>query len=126
MQHLQRALGVEADGDLGPKTLAAVANADPVALINAIRASRLRFLQGLKTWGTFGKGWMRRVDEVRDMSLKMAGTPQPSKVTPVLTPKVEHKKIEPGMTQNPNQPKHWLTPILNVLANIADYFGGKK
>lgn len=39
---------------------------------------------------------------------------------------VEHKKIEPGMTQNPNQPKHWLTHVLNALANIMDFFGGKK
>jgi hypothetical protein len=39
---------------------------------------------------------------------------------------VEHKPIEPGMTSNPNQPKHWLTHVLNALANILDYFRGKK
>lgn len=41
-------------------------------------------------------------------------------------PKSEHKPISPGMTQNPNQPKHWLTSVLAFFAAIADFFGGKK
>lgn len=40
--------------------------------------------------------------------------------------KPAHKAIKPGMTSNPNQPKHWLTQVLNALANILDFFGGKK
>ena len=45
----------------------------PVAqCINAICDERLHFLQGLKTWPTFGKGWSRRVTEVRAASLAMA------------------------------------------------------
>lgn len=40
-------------------------------------------------------------------------------------PKSEHKPITPGMTQNPNQPRHWLTPILNALANFSDLFTRK-
>jgi len=40
--------------------------------INAICDERLHFLQGLKTWPTFGKGWSRRVTEVRAASLAMA------------------------------------------------------
>lgn len=49
--------------------------------------------------------------------------PQPSPVTPVLGPKPSHKPITPGTTQNPNQPKHWITHLLNALAAI---FGAKK
>jgi len=56
-QHLQRIVGVTADGDIGPKTLAAVAKRDPGDLVNALCDSRLRFMRGLKTWPTFGKGW---------------------------------------------------------------------
>ena len=37
--------------------------------------------------------------------------------------KPAHKPITPGMTQNPNQPKHWLT---HVLAFLAAIFGGRK
>lgn len=42
-----------------------------------------------------------------------------------LTPPA-HKPTEPGMTSNPNPPKHWLTPVLNFLAAIADFLGGRK
>lgn len=74
-QHLQRILGVTADGHIGPKTLAAVAKRDPEDLIRALHASRLRFLRGLATWATFGKGWQRRVDEVLKEALEDADTP---------------------------------------------------
>lgn len=70
-KHLQMALGLPQDGDIGPKTLAALAKADPAQVIEAIFQSRMRFLRGLKTWGTFGKGWSRRVHEVRSTSLAM-------------------------------------------------------
>jgi lysozyme family protein len=33
---------------------------------------RLDFLQKLPTWGTFGKGWGRRVEEVKSIGLQMA------------------------------------------------------
>lgn len=63
---LQRALGVDDDGVVGPKTLAALAaypNKD--ALIDSICDQRLKFLQSLKTWPHFGKGWASRVAQVR-------------------------------------------------------------
>lgn len=41
--------------------------------IDAICDERMRFLKGLRTWGTFGKGWTRRVSEVRSKSNQMAG-----------------------------------------------------
>ncbi len=62
---LQTSAGVTADGAIGPKTLAAVNSLHPRALINEISARRLGFLQGLPTWWRFGKGWSRRVEEVR-------------------------------------------------------------
>lgn len=64
---LQRALGnVKVDGILGFATLAAVKNyPDHDALIEAICKRRMIFLQALKTWKTFGRGWTRRVNEVK-------------------------------------------------------------
>ncbi|KAJ0337307.1 hypothetical protein COL154_014312, partial [Colletotrichum chrysophilum] len=53
-------------------TLAAVAAKDPQALIRAIAARRLGFLHRLKTWRYFGKGWNRRVVQVRGMALMQA------------------------------------------------------
>ena len=47
------------------------------------------------------------------------GLPTPQK------PATDHKPITPGMTQNPNQPKHWLTHVLAALAAIVDLFKRK-
>ncbi|MFM2104915.1 MAG: hypothetical protein RL006_1082, partial [Chloroflexota bacterium] len=40
--------------------------ADPVATIDRICDLRLEFLRALPIWPTFGKGWSRRVEAVRD------------------------------------------------------------
>jgi lysozyme family protein len=45
---------------------------DAGQLIGAICDERLRFLKSLKTWSVFGKGWGRRVAEVRAAALAMA------------------------------------------------------
>ena len=63
---LQQAVGVDADGVIGPKTLAAVGGADARALLMRLLSVRLRFLTGLKTWPAFGKGWARRVADLME------------------------------------------------------------
>jgi lysozyme family protein len=75
VKFLQSSINVTADGGFGPATLAAVKKAeeDPTRLIEMYCAKRLEFLQSLKTFETFGKGWSRRVAEVKDEALKMLG-----------------------------------------------------
>lgn len=58
---LQRALGVSADGVIGPQTLDALSKADPLKVASSIIAQRIRFYTNLGTWSIFGKGWVRRV-----------------------------------------------------------------
>jgi lysozyme family protein len=64
---LQKAAGITpVDGKIGTQTLDAI-NAYVVryGTARAIRdynSDRLKFLRGLGTWSTFGKGWQRRVD----------------------------------------------------------------
>lgn len=58
---LQRALIVEPDGVIGPKTLAAVARIDPLILSNRLNAERLMAMTGMNTFSTYGRGWVRRV-----------------------------------------------------------------
>lgn len=70
---LQRALGVTADGVLGMVTLEAInrtGNHDN--LIARICDRRMAFLRALRTWGDFGKGWKRRVDDVEHVGKAMA------------------------------------------------------
>ena len=68
---LQACVGVEPDGGIGPKTLAAVAAFDPRELVEDYAKRRLSFLMDLPHWGTFGKGWSRRVAEVQSAATNM-------------------------------------------------------
>jgi len=75
-KYLQRIVGVTQDGVIGPQTLAAVAKHSPAKLITRLCDDRLAFLKGLSTWPTFGKGWSRRVEDVRHDALAMVGATQ--------------------------------------------------
>mgnify|MGYP003340755513 FL=1 len=72
---LQSMIGVEADGGIGPKTLAAleayVSHETLPRVIDQYQAKRLHYLQALPHWETFGKGWGRRVNEVLDEAMLM-------------------------------------------------------
>lgn len=61
---LQRALGVAADGVLGPVTLAAAQAANPDKLKARLLSQRLRFMAGLSNWPSFSRGWSRRVADL--------------------------------------------------------------
>jgi lysozyme family protein len=71
-KYLQEIAGVPADGIIGPKSLEAIQACDPEQTVDAICDMRLSFLQKLPTFGTFGKGWSRRVAEVKSKATSMA------------------------------------------------------
>lgn len=58
---LQRAVGVTADGAIGPQTLSATQARDPLKVVMLFNAERIDLYTSLATWGSFGKGWARRV-----------------------------------------------------------------
>ena len=70
---LQKAVGANPDGAIGPATLDAVASSNPREVATQICEIRLNFLQSLPTFGTFGKGWTRRVNEVEKVAFEMVG-----------------------------------------------------
>ena len=70
---LRRVLGLSAeDWRTSYAVLAALSQRDAKQIIGAICDERLRFLQSLKTWGVFGKGWGARVAEVKAFALQLA------------------------------------------------------
>ena len=69
---LQMVVNVSADGAIGPVTLKAVAAMPVDQLIEDYQAMRLEFLKNLSTWDTFGRGWGRRVAEVKEAALTFA------------------------------------------------------
>jgi lysozyme family protein len=79
---------------------------DASELVRAICDERLAFLKRLKTWDTFGKGWGRRVAEVKSYSLKLTGQPA----------------TEPKPPKPASQSKTIWASILAGLATIAETF----
>jgi lysozyme family protein len=70
---LRRVLRLPDDTSNIDEQVIMAANARPAAdLVKAICDERMRFLQGLRTWPVFGKGWGRRVNEVRSYGLNIA------------------------------------------------------
>lgn len=83
---LQAGLGVPQDGRIGPATLQAAELAGASMAIDRACDARLSWLRHLRTWGTFGKGWTRRVNDVRAAAKRMASdrpVPKPTPAQPV-------------------------------------------
>lgn len=86
--YLQTIVGAAPDGKIGPLTLAAVAKHNPATIINDLCSQRLAFLERLSTWPTFGRGWSRRVSEVRALAHQMATGKAEKPAKPVPAPSV--------------------------------------
>ena len=70
---LQQAVGVQADGQIGPVTLAAVGRLPVSQIICGYNGARLAFLASLGTWPDFGRGWANRIAH----NLTLAGNGKP-------------------------------------------------
>lgn len=70
---LQEALGVTADGYIGPQTLAAAhaTGLNIPQVIDAACDARMSFLQSLPGWAHDGKGWTNRVSSLRTVAKNM-------------------------------------------------------
>jgi uncharacterized protein (TIGR02594 family) len=77
---LQQALnrqgaGLDGDGEVGPLTLSACASTDVARAVNDFADIQERFLRGLKTFATFGRGWMNRLNNAKGKALAVASEP---------------------------------------------------
>ncbi len=81
---LQRLLGVSVDGKIGPDTLTAIHSMSPDRIIIGLCDNRFAWLEGLRTFSTFGRGWTRRVNEVKRDAVGLVNivkAPQPDDPT---------------------------------------------
>lgn len=69
VKYLQKIIGTKVDGIVGEKTLAELAKYRPEFIVAQLTEDRLEFLKGLKTWETFGNGWSKRVERVKNKAL---------------------------------------------------------
>jgi len=84
---LRQVLGInDASGRITRDIITLAAQKDAAPLIRAICAERLAFLQRLKTWPVFGRGWSRRVREVEVRALTMARALPSTAAPSVLAP----------------------------------------
>lgn len=75
--------GVNSGPARAKKWFAASAGGSAVQTVKAICAKRLGFVQSLKIWKTFGKGWSRRIADIeaKGVAWAMAATAAPPTVT---------------------------------------------
>lgn len=115
---LQRIVGATPDGKIGPATLAAVGLSDTRDVIRKLCDGRLMWLKTLSDWKTFGKGWERRVTDVKvkalGMALEAAGKPTDApKPVPAPTPLPEASEPVRG---------GWLALVMAILRAIFSAF----
>lgn len=74
---IQRLVGVNADGAMGPATIAAINKADPAKLHDALKEERRMFLQSLidrnPSQEVFREGWMARISKFPTMTVATVG-----------------------------------------------------
>ena len=69
---IQRALGVTADGAIGPATLAAIKATNGKVFLDKFSQAKRDFYIGLHN-PTYEKGWLARVNTVKDIATVMLG-----------------------------------------------------
>jgi lysozyme family protein len=70
---IQKALGVAADGSIGPATLKAIQDADGKKLMQKFSDAKTAFYKSLDNFPTYGKGWLKRVADVQTSASTMIG-----------------------------------------------------
>ena len=68
---IQKALGVTADGSIGPATMKAIQEAEGKDLLDKFSNSKEAFYKSLPTVQTYGKGWLKRVADVQTSASTM-------------------------------------------------------
>lgn len=69
---LQQSLGCVPDGIIGPRTRELISSSNTATLIAKFSETRREYYRALKTFSTFGKGWLNRVDHEEAQALNMA------------------------------------------------------
>jgi len=70
-KYLQKCVGAEQDGAIGPRTMDLVKGKVPEAVIMQLANERDAYYKSLRTYDTFGKGWLRRNKETLEAALAM-------------------------------------------------------
>lgn len=141
---LQQALAVEVDGEIGPVTIAAARTTGIAPLLDRYADLRRRRYRSLSTFWRFGRGWLRRLEQVLARAEALAagnplGAPAPSSTSPIPSEPGEAPMSDaplpapPAVPRTPASPKWWgesltiwgalLTALTTVAPAVVAAFG---
>jgi lysozyme family protein len=131
---LQEALvGLDVDGEIGPKTLGAAQMADARETILEYAAIRESDYRQLSTFWKYGNGWVRRNAEASDLALSLMNAPisPVTKEAPAPVPQPQQEQPIMNETKQPTKPALnsmtlWgtvLTVVSTVLPVVAQAYG---
>lgn len=69
---LQRAMGITADGILGPVTRKAISNSNPTVLVDRAIEERLKSVRSFRNYDVFGEGWENRIAHLKEYANALA------------------------------------------------------
>jgi len=70
-KRIQECVGATPDGMIGPRTLQFISSHDSKELVEKFSQAKENFYRSLKTFPTFGKGWLNRVESEKAIALAM-------------------------------------------------------
>lgn len=120
----QQAVGAIVDGEIGPNTLDAIAKAGPLEIAEYFKI-RERDYRSLRSFPTFGKGWLNRLANLRayinrfDADAPVRETAEVAEPAPVLEVPAQIEKVEDMKIE---APKWWLnskTVWGNIIAALS-------
>ena len=122
---LQKVVGVDQDGIIGAKTLAAVRSMSADRIINALCDARLAWLKTLSTFKTFGRGWTARVSRVRSRALAFSRDTAPSPSPAPQEPAGKAVQSDTSLKEVLKRPEAWgpLGGLITGIGAMADGSG---
>lgn len=123
MQHTLGNLAV--DGLWGPRTQARVAGiqaGDVLSVIHAHTARRKAVYQMMPGFKYFGRGWLRRADEIGAQALKMAAAAKPQESTMSTTAQAPAVPAAPGIAVQVDRVLHDINQVLPYVVGGVSLF----
>ena len=99
MRLLQRAVGTDVDGEIGPNTRAAIARLSVEDALDRYAEARRARYRGLHHFWRFGRGWLARVDKTLARATELVGGARTGADTTPILP-TDRKDQPPWPTQH--------------------------
>ena len=135
MRLLQRAVGTDADGEIGPNTRAAIERLSTEEILVRYADVRRQRYRALPHFWRFGRGWLARVDKTLLRARALAGQPDSDAANARIPSTTEQQKGSASMDESARQAdrKWWgqsitiwgaiITGLSTVLPAVAPAFG---